>query len=415
MKTIRILCLVSVAALLQLASAAQAQPTAEGVSWLAPGPVGPTELSLQNGAVAVSCAWRNQYSGESGTATPVALSMETGTFFFYSSTNYEVFVKALDWWPDNRAYQLFWGGLTDLEYTLTFRQTATGQVLTAPTKLAGSTCGSLNTTDLVRPPNASPSEVTVMLPGGVPLVLVKVPAGTFQMGSPATEERRESNETLHQVTLTSDYYVGRTEVTQEQWQAVTGSPMPVSCGSYGVGATYPVYCVSWTEIAGPGGFLEKLNAHLSSTGQPGAGKYRLPTEAEWERAARGGTQTRFSFGDALDSNDSCGGPSPASAQALPNMWWCANAGSATHPVGTKLANQLGLFDMHGNVSEWCQDRYGPYPTTPQTDPFGAASGFPNVRGGDFLSSLGGSRAASRFNIIPDGAQSRIGFRIARPL
>ena len=137
-------------------------------------------------------------------------------------------------------------------------------------------------------------EVTVTLPGGVPLVLVKVPAGTFQMGSPAGERGDVfGNETHHQVTLTQDYYLGKTEITQAQWEAVMGTPMRTECGNLSVGDDFPVYCVTWNRIAGPGGFIEKLNAHLETDA------FRLPTEAEWERAARADTTTRYSHGDAL--------------------------------------------------------------------------------------------------------------------
>ncbi|MBK9968478.1 MAG: SUMF1/EgtB/PvdO family nonheme iron enzyme [Holophagales bacterium] len=216
-------------------------------------------------------------------------------------------------------------------------------------------------------------EITVALPGGVPLVMVKIPAGTFQMGSPTTERNRYDNETLHQVTLTSDYYIGKYEVTQAQWQAVMGTNPSsfISCGG-----NCPVEHVSWDDIRGANGFIAKLNELLGTT------KFRLPTEAEWERAARGGTQARFSFGDALDGDDVCG----ANAGASPFVWWCGNAGNTIHAVGTKGANGYGLYDVHGNVWEWIEDRYGDYPTTAQTNPpgpttaptvcFGAAAGTP---------------------------------------
>ena len=107
------------------------------------------------------------------------------------------------------------------------------------------------------------NEVTVMLPGDVPLVMVRIPAGTFLMGSPEGERGNIfENETQHQVTLTQDYYMGKTEVTQQQWQAVMGTPMRTVCGDIAVGDDYPVYCVTWDRISGPGGFMEKLNEQL---------------------------------------------------------------------------------------------------------------------------------------------------------
>ncbi len=133
------------------------------------------------------------------------------------------------------------------------------------------------------------NEVTVMLPGDVPLVMVRIPAGTFLMGSPEGERGNIfENETQHQVTLTQDYYMGKTEVTQQQWQAVTGTPMrtdPPACGDLRVGDDYPVYCVTWDRITGPDGFNEKLNELLETE------VFRLPTEAEWEYATRAGTST----------------------------------------------------------------------------------------------------------------------------
>jgi formylglycine-generating enzyme required for sulfatase activity len=250
-------------------------------------------------------------------------------------------------------------------------------------------------------------EVTVTLPGGVPMVLVKVPAGTFQMGSPAGERGDVfGNETQHQVTLTQDYYLGKTEITQAQWEAVMGTPMRTECGNLSVGDDFPVYCVTWNRIAGPGGFIEKLNAHLETDA------FRLPTEAEWERAARADTTTRYSHGDALECSDECG----ACAAHDDYMWWCGNAPSPEpQAVGQKLPNPFGLHDMHGNLWEIVNDRYGEFSSSPATDPTGpGGNGDIVLRGGGAEYEANYSRSASRLGGSPDdrAQNDEVGFRIA---
>jgi len=263
-------------------------------------------------------------------------------------------------------------------------------------------------------PGAGGQEVTVTLAGGVPLTMVRIPAGTFQMGSPATERGRYTNEVLHQVTLTSDYYMGKYGVTQGQWQAVMGTAMSTACGSYGIGASYPVYCVSWNDIRGAGGFIERLNAYLSSTEQAGAGKFRLPTEAERERAARGETQSRFWFGDALECDD--WDNSVGCASADPYFWWGGNSGWTSHPVGMKQVNPYGLFDMLGNVAEWCEDWYGDYISSPQVNPTGPSTGTYRVRRGNGYSGyFHYSRSSQRNGQKPEMAFSVTGFRLCRSL
>ena len=272
------------------------------------------------------------------------------------------------------------------------------------------------------------NEDTVFLPGNVPLVLVKVPAGKFLMGSPEGERGNVlENETQHEVTLTLDYYIGKTEVTQRQWRAVMGTAMPTSCGGWGWGDEYPVSCVTWNDMAGPGGFLEKLNEHLETQ------VFRLPTEAEWERAARAGTTTRFSHGDVLECGDECGG----CETHIYFMWWCGNRPFVcieldpvdwntclafdlleAEPVGLKEPNPFGLHDMHGNLWEFVQDRYGEFSSVPVTDPTGPTSGNDRViRGGDWSGGAGFSRSASRVSANPgdpdiQAANNSTGFRIA---
>jgi formylglycine-generating enzyme required for sulfatase activity len=253
------------------------------------------------------------------------------------------------------------------------------------------------------------NEVTIVLPGDVPMDLVYVPPGTFEMGSPTSERGRRSWEDLHEVTLTEGYYLGKTEVTQEQWVALMGSNPSVSNG---VGDEYPVFWVSWNEIAGPGGFIEKLNQHLGEAGKAGGGAFRLPTEAEWERAARADTQTRFNFGDGLECpDDSC----ESCTVFDEHMWWCGNTDNAAQPVGTKPANAFGLHDMHGNVGEWVQDGWKEHlGTDPQTDPLEAGEDERKVtKGGNYYSQPRFNRSAIRHAGYPSSGGRTTGFRIAR--
>ena len=253
--------------------------------------------------------------------------------------------------------------------------------------------------------DSSGNEVTVVLPGDVPLVLVKVPAGTFMMGSPEGERGNVfDNETQHQVTLTQDYYLGKTEVTQKQWEAVMGTPMRTECGNIAVGDDFPVYCVTWDRIAGAGGFLEKLNQLLGTT------EFRLPTEAEWERAARADTMTRYSHGDVLECSDEC----EACEAHDPFMWWCGNAiPFAPQLVGQKQSNPFGLQDIHGNLWEIVNDRYEDFSGESKVDPTGPVhNGDIVFRGGGFEANF--NRSASRLASAPDdrAQNNEVGFRIA---
>ena len=249
------------------------------------------------------------------------------------------------------------------------------------------------------------AELTVKLPNEVDITFVKVPAGTFMMGSPEGERGNNlGNETQHEVTLTQDYYLTKTEVTQEQWQAVMGTPMSSECGNAAIGDEYPVYCVTWDRIAGPGGFMEKLNELL------GSDTFRLPTEAEWEHAARAGTTTRFSHGDVLECGDDC----EACEEHDLYMWWCGNVSPfGPSAVGQKLPNAFGLHDMHGNLWEIVNDRYGEFSTDPVTDPTGPGGmGDIVIRGGGREAWI--NRSASRVSSAPDdrAQNDEVGFRIA---
>lgn len=365
----------------------------------------------------VQVAWStSQGGGQSGmgnavATTPIGFS-QGGIFWFFSSSNPEMLVKVLNGCSSNQKYWVFASAGTNVGLNITVTDTVTGTTTSY-------TNPDLTPAQPVQDTAAFPcggggggggaQEVTVTLPGGVPLVMVKIPAGTFQMGSPGTERNRDFDETLHQVTVTSDYYMGKYAVTQGQWRAVTGSNPSyfLSCGD-----SCPVEQVSWNDTAGSGGFVEKLNQYLSSTGQPGAGKFRLPTEAEWERAARGGTTTRFSFGDALNGDDLCG----VNADTDPYVWWCGNSGNTTHTVGSKAANPYGLYDVHGNVWDWVQDWYGDYPSSAQTNPTGPTSGsYRVVRAGSWDDYARSARSANRSSDDPNAHAINIGFRLAMSL
>ena len=241
-----------------------------------------------------------------------------------------------------------------------------------------------------------------LFPGARPIRFVLIPAGTFLMGSPQDEPNRQSSEgSIHSVTIQQPFYISETEVTQAQWEAVMG-PGPWE-GQTAVldhpdaPATYMNWTGAWS-----------FTATLNSLGQ---GTYRLPTEAEWEYACRGGTQSPYWFGTSqgCDLFDFC-------AAVDPYLVYVANSAGLPDVVGTKLPNPFGLYNMLGNVSEWTLDPWhGSYEGAP-TDgsawllPF-SRGGEHTVRGGSFLNHLGESRSASRRSGLFDNR--RIGFRIVR--
>lgn len=221
---------------------------------------------------------------------------------------------------------------------------------------------------------------------GVQFTMVAVEGGTFTMG--ATSEQGSDawgdEKPAHEVTL-SDYYIGQTEVTQALWEAVMGSNP-----SFFKGDNLPVESVSWDDCQV---FIQKLN---QLTGK----QFRLPTEAEWEYAARGG---RKSQGYKYAGGNDIGLVA----------WYEDNSGNETHPVATKQANELGVYDMSGNVWEWCSDWYGDYTSSSQSDPQGPSSGFRRVfRGGGYYGSARDCRVSFRSDYTPDFRDNFLGLRLS---
>lgn len=222
--------------------------------------------------------------------------------------------------------------------------------------------------------------------GNVQFTMIRVDGGTFQMG--ATSEQGSdaygSEKPAHQVTLLP-YYIGETEVTQELWQAVMGKNPANFKGN-----RLPVESVSWKDCQG---FIKKLN---KKTGL----QFRLPTEAEWEYAARGGNKSQgYKYSGSNNINDVA--------------WYVSNSSRTTHDVKTKQANELGIYDMSGNVREWCQDRYGSYSANSQMNPTGASSGSNRViRGGSWFNYAWSCRVAFRNYYGPDLRDSDLGLRLA---
>ena len=233
----------------------------------------------------------------------------------------------------------------------------------------------------------SPSTITNSL--GMELVLI--PAGTFQMGSPVSETGRESNEgPVHQVTIGQGFYLGKHEVTQAQWRAVMGT----NPSYFSNCDTCPVEWVSWNDVQG---FIEELNT------QEGVNTYRLPTEAEWEYAARAGTTTVYSFGNAEN-------------RLGQYAWYKDNSGSRTRPVGGKRPNAFGLYDMHGNVFEWVQDCWNAGYTGAPTDGSAWVTGDCTqrvLRGGSWDNGPWILRSANRIGGTTDLRYYLSGFRLAR--
>ena len=233
------------------------------------------------------------------------------------------------------------------------------------------------------------NEVMTFEANGVSFTMIPVEGGTFTMGATSEMENPDDNEKpTHQVTLSS-YYIGETEVTQALWKAVMDSnPSGLE------GDDLPVEYVSWDDCQT---FISKLNA---LTGK----NFRLPTEAEWEFAARGGNQSRHTQYSGSSRIDDV-------------AWYICNRGGkindGTHPVKTKQSNELGIYNMSGNVEEWCQDWYGNYSSYAQTNPTGASSGSKRViRGGDWNSKPGYCSSSSRNSGVPEYSFSGNGLRLA---
>lgn len=229
------------------------------------------------------------------------------------------------------------------------------------------------------------------------LEMILIKPGSFTMGSSEEEPgRTESDWPLHEVIITRPFYMGKYEVTQAQWEAVMGN----NPSSFRGKPNNPVEKVRWMTCQK---FIKKLN----SLGQ---GTFRLPTEAEWEYACRAGTDTRFSFGDSLENADKY-------------MWWEGNNDpNGTKEVGLKLPNPWGLYDMHGNAQEWCEDRWQPpYERGPQINPQGPSSGssffflWTNrvFRGGSFDSRAQDCRSSSRRREQSIDFHHSLGFRLVK--
>ena len=214
---------------------------------------------------------------------------------------------------------------------------------------------------------------------------VLIPAGAFTMG---TTDGHPDEQPVHTVRISQPFYLGKYEVTQAQWEAVMGHNPSTFRGH----PKFPVEQVSWEDVQE---FLHRLNTEEGST------QYRLPTEAEWEYAARAGTTTAYGFGSDMSRLDEY-------------AWYGGNSAHKSHPVGQLKPNAWGLHDMHGNVWEWVQDWYETYPAGTVTDPQGPVSGASRAfRGGGQSNVAWRCRLSSRGHGPPDSRLDAVGVRVLR--
>jgi formylglycine-generating enzyme required for sulfatase activity len=229
----------------------------------------------------------------------------------------------------------------------------------------------------------------VILSNAIGMKFVLIPAGNFKMGSRSSLAAGDEHPS-HRVRISRPFYLQTTEVTQDQWFAVMGNNPSYFKGH----GDRPVERVSYQDALE---FIRRLNRREGTT------RYRLPTEAEWEYACRAGTATDYSFGDSSAGLNDYG-------------WSNGNSYGTTHPVGKKRPNPWGLYDMHGNVWEWCSDWYAKdyYKKSPSTDPKGPASGgYRVLRGGAWYLDAGFLRSANRGGNIPSSRSRANGFRVVR--
>jgi formylglycine-generating enzyme required for sulfatase activity len=229
---------------------------------------------------------------------------------------------------------------------------------------------------------------TFDLPGGATIEMVWIRPGICTMGE--GEERRK-------VTISRGFWLGKYELTQEQWESVMGTrPWAYRRRVVRKQPNHPAVEISWNDV-------QKLIRRLTEA--EGVPVYRLPTNAEWEYACRAGTSTKWSFGDDV-------------SQLGEYAWYKVNTGNAgepyAHAVGMKRPNPWGLYDMHGNVAEWCQDGYGPYSSGSQVDPTVPGSGIYRVVRGGSIEDFGlGVRSGYRLRVLPSGRSHFIGVRLVR--
>ena len=266
---------------------------------------------------------------------------------------------------------------SNLQITLTKEAMATQQSIVSQPAVAQQ--------PMEQTPVTNVDNISIPVKDGISIDMVRVEAGTFTMG--ATAEMKEPydwEKPTHRVTLTNDYYIDKYEVTQVLWQAVMGNNP-----SKFKGDNLPVEKVSWDDCQE---FISKLNRITGKT-------FRLPTEAEWEYAARGGKKSRgYQYSGSNNLSDVA--------------WYGDNSGNKTHAVGTKQPNELGIYDMSGNVWEWCQDLYGRYSSYSQTNPTGANNGLYRMnRGGSWGVNAWNCRSSGRDNITPGSRYNYLGLRL----
>lgn len=248
--------------------------------------------------------------------------------------------------------------------------------------------GSFHSTSSLNPVNEyDPNDLTISV-SGVSFTMKRVDGGTFNMGSQKTnsfgrnydKEADDDESPVHQVTI-NDFYIGKYEVTQQLWEAVMSNNPSVFKGD-----NLPVENVTWFDCLE---FIEKLNRITNR-------HFRLPTEAEWEYAAKGGKKSQgFKYSGSNRINDVA--------------WYDGNSGNRSHPVGRKLPNELGIYDMTGNVAEWCSDWYGNYSSNSQANPKGPSNGKYRIsRGGNWCNPIDGCRVVWRARNTPDSRKPRTG-------
>jgi formylglycine-generating enzyme required for sulfatase activity len=247
-------------------------------------------------------------------------------------------------------------------------------------------------------PDLSEGE-TFLLPGEVRLVMMQIPAGSFMMGHyPGEQDYFDDEIFQHEVTLTKDFWLGKHEVTQGQWQALMATAPWVGQVRVQEGPNYPAVYISWDDAQG---FVAELSNYTGKT-------FRLPTEAEWEYACRAGTATRFYWGD-----------DPNYEFVSDYACWTGNAWDIgehyAHEVGLRQPNGWGLFDMSGNVFEWCSDWRAFYPPDPAIDPTGPTGEllYRVCRGGSWFSAARNCRSAARCSSYPEVGTPTVGLRVVR--